>query len=107
MRIDRSGPANEPGDGQVVRPARPTPDHPKAADGSRGEACAGHAPPEPPAVQSDSALRAERAAAYHALVDAVYRQYEIDHEPSLGKMLGSDGFHPNSLDRHNGFDPKG
>ena len=34
----------------------------------------GDAPAHP-----DSALRTEQTAAYHALVDAVYRQYDIDH----------------------------
>jgi len=77
VRIDR---ADEPDDADTARNVRLAPDDPN--DGGkdrRGEAVGGHALPDSHRVILDPALRAERAAAYRATVDAAYRQYAMDH----------------------------
>lgn len=77
MRIDR---ADEPDDADTARNVRLAPDDPTAIGKDRGEAVGGgHALPDSPRVILDPALRAERAAAYRATVDATYRQYAMDH----------------------------
>ncbi|HWG63785.1 MAG TPA: hypothetical protein VG253_19015, partial [Streptosporangiaceae bacterium] len=67
MRIDRSGPADEPDGPRMGRRARSAPDDPDAAGKDRGNADRSDGP-------LDSALRTERASAYRAAVDAAYRQ---------------------------------
>jgi hypothetical protein len=78
VRIDRSDPADEPGDAHVARRARWAPDDPDAAGRDRGTAVSGDGPPDSSPARPDSALRTERAAAYRSEVDAVYRRYAID-----------------------------
>lgn len=78
---------------QEIRPARSAADDPRAADKNR-EALAGSDDPSGSrAVVPDPALRTERAAAYRAKVDAVYRQYAITHGGAQAEGLssGSDG----------------
>lgn len=78
MRIDRSDPADGPGDAHMARRARSAPDDPDAAGKDRGTAVSGDGPPDSSPARPDSALRTERTAAYRAVVDAVYRQYTTD-----------------------------
>lgn len=77
MRIDR---ADEPGDAHAARNVRLAPDDPNAVGKDRGEAVDGDALPDSSPVILGPALRAERAAAYRATVDAAYRQHATDHE---------------------------
>ena len=79
MHIDRPDLADGPGDAHMARPARSAADDPDAADKDRGKEVSDGGPSDSPPARSDSALRTERSAAYHADVDAVYRQYAIDH----------------------------
>jgi hypothetical protein len=79
VRIDRSDPADEPGDAHIARRARSAPDDPDSAGKDRGTAVSGDGPPDSSLARPDSALRTERTAAYRAVVDAVYRQYTTDH----------------------------
>ena len=79
MRLDRSELADQPDNAHMARRAGSAPDDPDAAGKNRGNAVGGDSPPDSSPVPPDSALRAERAAAYRAAVDAAYRQYAIDH----------------------------
>lgn len=79
MRIDRSDPADGPGDAHTDHRARLTPDDPDAASKDRCKAVSGDGPPGSSPARPDSALRTERSAAYRAKVDAVYQQYAIDY----------------------------
>jgi hypothetical protein len=76
VRIDR---ADEPDDAPTARNVRLAPDGPNAAGKDQGEAVGGHALPDSSPVILNPALRAERAAAYRATVDAAYRQYAMGH----------------------------
>jgi hypothetical protein len=76
VRIDH---ADEPDEAHTARNVQLSPDDPTAIAKDRGEAVGGHALPDSPRVILDPALRAERAAAYRAIVDATYRQYAMDH----------------------------
>lgn len=75
MRIDRSDLADGPGDAHTDRHAQSGPDDPEAA----GKAVSGDVPPDSSPSRPDPAARTELNAAYRAIVDAVYRQYPIDH----------------------------
>jgi hypothetical protein len=80
VRIDRSDLADKPDDAHMApRRSRPTPDDLGAAAKDQGKAGASESPPDSSDALSDSALRIERAAAYHAAVNAAYRQDAIDH----------------------------
>jgi hypothetical protein len=87
VRIDRSDPADEPGDAHIAGRARSAPDDPGAAGKDRGTAVSGDGPPDSSPARPDSALRTERTAAYRAVVDAVYRQYTTDHGYALVEGL--------------------
>jgi Novel toxin 21 len=78
VRIDRSDPADGPGDAHVVRRAQSAPEDPDAAGKDKDKPVSGDGRPESSSAHPDSDLRAERAA-YRAVVDAAYRQYDIDH----------------------------
>jgi hypothetical protein len=71
VRIDRSDPADGAGDAHITRRALAAPDDP----GVTGKAASGDGPPDSPLARPDSATRM----AYQAKVDAVNRQYAIDH----------------------------
>ena len=79
MRIDRSDPADWPGDAQMARSARPASDNPGVAGKDSGTAVSGDGPLDSVPARSDPALRIERAVAYRDKVDAVYRQYALEH----------------------------
>lgn len=79
-RADRSvGPVRRARRSPGGRRARSTPDEPDAASKDRGTAVSGDGPPDSSPACPDAALRTERTVAYRAKVDAVYRQYAIDH----------------------------
>jgi hypothetical protein len=78
VRIDRPDPADTPGDDHVARHAPLPLDDPGAAGKDRGKAVSSDGPPDSSPAHPDSALRTERIA-YRVGVDAVYRQYAIDH----------------------------
>ena len=71
MRIDRSDPADGAGDAHMIRRALLAPDDP----GVTGKAASGDGPPDSQLARPDSATRT----AYRAEVNAVNRQYAIDH----------------------------
>jgi hypothetical protein len=73
VRIDRSDPADEPGD---ARRARSAPDDPVPAGRDQGNAVGSDGPRDSSPGPLDSALRTERAAIYRAAVDVAYRQPE-------------------------------
>lgn len=79
MRIDRPDSADEPDGARMDRRAEPAPDNPDSTDKGRGEAAGSDSPRDSSLGPPDSALRAERATAYRAAVDAAYRQHAIDH----------------------------
>ncbi|MGH3299220.1 MAG: hypothetical protein ACRDP7_46260 [Trebonia sp.] len=79
MRIDRSDPLDGPDDAHVNRHAQPVPDDPNAIEKDTGKTVGGDGPPDSSPHRSNSAIWAEQTAAHRALVDAVYRQYDIDH----------------------------
>jgi hypothetical protein len=69
--IDRSDPGDEPGDAQVS-------DDPDVAGKDRGTPVSGDDPSDLSPARQDAALLTELTAAYHAVVDAAYRQYDTD-----------------------------
>lgn len=86
MGIDRSDPPDvpgdtpeEPGDTPEPRHAQSTPYESDAASRDRDPGVSDASSPDLSPTYSDSALRAERNIAYQAKVDAIYRQYAIDH----------------------------
>jgi hypothetical protein len=89
MPIDGAGPADGHGDACEIRPARSAADDPRAADPNRDALAGSDDPSGSRAVVPDPALRAERAAAYRAKVDAVYRQYAITHGDAQAEGLKS------------------
>ena len=78
MRIDWSDPADGSGDAHIARRARSAPDEPDAASKDSVTPASSDALPGSSPARTDSAWRTERAANYHAEVDAVYRRHAID-----------------------------
>jgi hypothetical protein len=87
VRIDRSDLADGSGDAQMARRARSASDDADAAGKDKGKAVSGDGPPDSAPARPDSAQRTERTAAYRANVDAVYRQYAIDHSYAGAEKL--------------------
>jgi hypothetical protein len=86
VRIDGSDPADGPGDAHVARSAQSASDDPAAAGKDRGKPASGGGRSDSSSTHPDSALLAERTA-HRAVVDAVYRQYSIDHgHPRVAKL---------------------
>ena len=79
MRIDQSDPGDEPGDDDMTRRAQFAPDDPDATGKNGDTAVGGDGPGDSSPANPDSAARTERSVAYHAHVDAINRQYAIDH----------------------------
>ena len=94
MRIDRSDVADAPGGAHATRRVRSAPDDPGAAGQDQGKAAGGDGPHDSSRTCPDSALRMDRAAAYRAAVDAVYRQYAIDHGYARMEILERETFTP-------------
>ena len=79
MRIDRADLADEPDDAHTARYIRSAPDDPNAAGKDQGRTVGDDTLPDSSPASVDSAVRIERATAYRATVDTVYRQYAINH----------------------------
>jgi hypothetical protein len=88
VRIDRADLADEPDDAHIARYARSASDDPNAVGKDRGRTVGDDTLPGSSPASVDSALRIERTTAYRATVDAVYRQYAIDHGIHNGDGLG-------------------
>jgi hypothetical protein len=78
VRVDRPGPADESGDVGMAGNARPSDEPDATGEGLEREAGSEGLPGSSPALP-DAALRSERSLDYRARVDAIYRQYDIDH----------------------------
>jgi hypothetical protein len=78
VRIDRSDPADGPGDVHVARGGGSATDDLDVSGKDEGTAVDGDGPPSSSLDRPDSTLRTERTMAYRAVVDAAYRQYAID-----------------------------
>jgi restriction endonuclease fold toxin 3 of polymorphic toxin system len=78
VRIDRSDPADGPGDVHTARGVLSATDDLDATGKDNGTAVDGDGPPDSSRASPDSTLRTERTMAYRAVVDAAYRQYAID-----------------------------
>lgn len=73
MRIEQPDPDDCSDDAPAAR------DDPDAADKARGKEVDGDSPLGLPDASPDSALRVARRLAYRAVVEAAYRQYDIEH----------------------------
>src|SRR6185437_1517422 len=89
MWIHGVGPADGPSDACGSRPVRSAVDDPRAVRKDRDEMAGSDDPSGSRAVVPGSALRVERAAAYRAKVDAVYRQYAISRGDAQAEGLKS------------------
>lgn len=87
MRIDRSDPADGPGDVHAARRARSATDDLDATGKDKATAVDGDGPPDASPAHPDSTLRTERTMAYRAVVDAAYRQYAIDRSDARADTL--------------------
>lgn len=87
MRIDRSDPADGPGDVHIACGVRSSIDDLNATGKDIGTAVHGHGPRDSSAARTDSTLRTERSVAYRAAVDATYRQSAIDRSDAPAKAL--------------------
>jgi restriction endonuclease fold toxin 3 of polymorphic toxin system len=87
VRIDRSAPADGPGDVHIARHVRSSADDLDATGKDKGTAGDGVGPPDSSPGRPDSTLRTERTMAYRAVVDAAYRQYAIDHSDARAETL--------------------
>jgi hypothetical protein len=94
VRIDRTDSADGPEDARVARSGRSAPDAPDAACKDGGTSVSGDGPFHSPSASSDTTLQAERFAAHCAKVDAVYRQYAIDHGHARVEKLERDTVTP-------------
>lgn len=74
MRIDRSDPADGPGDVHVARGAGSATDDLDVTGKDKGTAVEGDGPPNSSLARPDSTPRTERTMAYRAAVDAAYSQ---------------------------------
>jgi hypothetical protein len=105
VRIDRSDVADASGGAHATRRVRSAPDDPDAAGQDQGKAVGGDGPHDSSRTCLDSALRMDRAAAYRAAVDAVYRQYAIDHGYARMEILERETFTP-AMRRRETEDPQ-
>jgi Novel toxin 21 len=87
VRIDRSDLADGPDDTRMASRTRVAADDPDAAGTNRVKTVTGDRPPGSSPDVPGSTLRAERTAAYQAGVDAVCRQYAIDHGDARAEKL--------------------
>jgi hypothetical protein len=79
VRIDRSDPADGPGDAHIARCVGSATDNLDVTGKDKSTAVDGDGLPDSSRARPDSALRTERTMGYRAMVDAAYRQYAIDH----------------------------
>jgi hypothetical protein len=79
VRIDRPDPADDSDDADMASRARPSRDTPDVTDKDPGGELSGGGLSRLSVILPDAPSQVERAKAYCAMVDAVYRQYDIDH----------------------------
>jgi hypothetical protein len=84
VRVDRPDPADESGDVGSAMNARPSDEPDATGKGLEREAGSDGLPGSSPALP-DAALRSVRSLAYRTRVEAVYRQYDIDHGHGASK----------------------
>jgi hypothetical protein len=84
VRVDRPDPADKPGDVGMAGHARGFDESDATGKDLEREASGAGRPGSPPALP-DAALRFEQTLAYRARVEAVYRQYDIDHGHGAAK----------------------
>ena len=87
MLVDRPDPADESDDVGMTRNARSS-DEPDATGKGLEKEAASKGLPTPSPAPPDAASRVERTLAYSARVEAVYRQYDIDHGRGTAKGAG-------------------
>jgi len=80
VQIDRSDPTDEPGDAIAVHRGESAPDNPGVASKGSGEVGDSDNLRDSSPTRPGLTSRAEQIAAHHALINAVCRQYGIDHE---------------------------
>jgi hypothetical protein len=78
VRVDRPDPADESGDVGMAGNARPSDEPDATGKGLEREAGSEGLSGSSPALR-DAAVRSERSLDYRARIDAVYRQYDMDH----------------------------
>jgi hypothetical protein len=83
VRIDWSDPSDGSRDDPAARRAQSTLDQSDDGGKSSDTLVGSDGPPDSGLAGNGSALRTERAAAYRAKVDAVYRQYAMERPPRL------------------------
>jgi hypothetical protein len=90
VRIDRSDLADEPGSIDVTHRVQSALDNQKSAGRDQGTAFGIDGRPDSSPVAVESVLRIERSTAYRAAVEAVYRQYAIDHGGAARETTAAD-----------------
>jgi hypothetical protein len=94
VRIDRSDPADGPGDVHIARCVGSATDDLDVTGKDRGTAVDGDGLPDSSLARPDSALRTERTMGYRAMVDAAYRQYAIDHSDAQAETVEREAASP-------------
>ena len=94
MRIDRSDPADGPGDVHIARRVRSATDDLDATGKDKGTAVDDDGSPDSSPGRPDSARRTERTTAYRAVVEAAYQQYAIDHSDARAETLKCEAASP-------------
>ena len=87
MRIERSDPADGPGDVDIARRVRSASDDLGAISKDKGTAVDGDGPSDSSPGRPDSTLQTEQAMGYRAVVDAAYRQYAINRNDSRAETV--------------------
>jgi hypothetical protein len=90
VRIDRSDLADPPDSAEVVHYVRAAHDNQESAGRDQGTNFDGGGRLDSSPAAVDSAVRIERSTAYHAAVEAAYRQYAIDHGGAAGESTVAD-----------------
>lgn len=105
MQIDRSDPTDEPGDAIAVHRGESAPDNPGVASKGSGEVGDSDNLRDSSPTRPGLTSRAEQIAAHHALINAVCRQYGIDHEHARAEKPGCETAPP-GMPRAEAEDPE-
>jgi hypothetical protein len=104
--IDRSDPADGPGDVHIVHRIRSATDDLDVTGKDKGTAVDDDGPPDSSIARHGATLRAERTMAYRSIVDAAYRQYAIDRSDAPADTLEREADSP-AVSRTDAEDPEG
>jgi hypothetical protein len=85
--IDRSDPADGPGDVDIGRRVRSATDDLDATGKGKGTAVDGDGPPDSSPARPDSTRQTERTVGYRAVVDTAYRQYAINRSDARTEIV--------------------